>query len=95
MIECKSDSADVNLLVSYIVYQASWSPKYDIRVFGKEKKMIVNYFGMICQTTGEDWTDTKISLSTAVPSIGGNVPELNAENVGIKPKLKFESQAKL
>ncbi len=92
MIECKSDSADVNLLVSYIVYQASWSPKYDIRVFGKEKKMIVNYFGMICQTTGEDWTDTKISLSTAVPSIGGNVPELNAENVGIKPK--YELQAK-
>ncbi len=76
------------------MYQASWTPKYDIRVFGKEKKMIVNYFGMISQTTGEDWTDTKISLSTAVPSIGGNVPELNAENVRIKPKYECRPMPK-
>ena len=72
--------------MSYIVYRASWTPKYDIRVFGKEKKMIINYFGIIQQTTGEDWTDTKISLSTAVPSIDGNVPEITTENVRIKPK---------
>lgn len=41
---------------------------------------------MITQSTGEDWNDTKISLSTAVPSIGGNVPELETQNVRIKPK---------
>jgi hypothetical protein len=43
---------------------------------------------MIRQTTGEDWTDSKISLSTAVPSAGGNVPELNTENARIKPKIQ-------
>lgn len=42
---------------------------------------------MIRQTTGEDWNDSKISLSTAVPSAGGNVPELNPENARIKPKI--------
>lgn len=30
------------MTISYIVYNASWSPKYDIRVFGKDKKMIVS-----------------------------------------------------
>jgi hypothetical protein len=45
---------------------------------------------MIRQTTGEDWTDSKISLSTAVPSAGGNVPELNTENARIKPKILIQ-----
>jgi hypothetical protein len=41
---------------------------------------------MISQSCGEDWIDTKISLSTAVPAVGGNVPELETQNVRIKPK---------
>ena len=39
---------------------------------------------MITQSTGEDWNDVKLSLSTAVPSIGGNVPELETQNVRVK-----------
>ena len=39
---------------------------------------------MITQTTGDDWNDTNLSLSTAVPSVGGNVPELDVTNVRIK-----------
>ena len=42
---------------------------------------------MITQSTGEDWNETKLSLSTAVPSIGGNVPELETTNVRIKQKI--------
>ena len=40
MIESKSDNVEVVLNLSYIVYSASWTPKYDIRVFGKDKKKI-------------------------------------------------------
>ena len=47
--------------------------------------MVINYFGLISQTTGEDQNETKVSLSTAVPSIGGNVPELVTENARFKP----------
>jgi uncharacterized protein (TIGR02231 family) len=74
----------VTLLISYVVYNASWTPKYDIRVFSKDKSMIINYFGMIKQSTGEDWNDTKISLSTAVPSLGGKIPELETQNLRYK-----------
>jgi uncharacterized protein (TIGR02231 family) len=34
----------VTLLISYVVYNASWTPKYDIRVFSKDKSMIVKEF---------------------------------------------------
>jgi len=44
---------------------------------------------MITQATGEDWNDTKISLSTAVPSIGGNVPELQTQTVGFKKIIQY------
>ena len=33
---------EVTLHVSYIVYQASWTPKYDMRVFTDEKVLKVN-----------------------------------------------------
>ena len=36
----------------------------------------ITYYGQIKQSTGEDWTDAKLYLSTAMPSIGGEVPEL-------------------
>ena len=34
---------DVRLFISYVVYNASWSPSYDLRVFTKDKSMKVAY----------------------------------------------------
>ena len=31
---------------------------------------------MIQQSTGEDWENAKVSLSTALPSVGGTPPSL-------------------
>jgi len=41
LVEAKSDDSEVFLYVSYLVQNASWIPKYDIRVFSKDKSMIV------------------------------------------------------
>ena len=49
------ESAEIQLLVSYVVSNASWSPKYDLRVASSERTMQVSYFGMVEQNTGEDW----------------------------------------
>ena len=112
MIENQKENNTIQLFVSYVVHNASWTPKYDIRVFGKSKSMIVNkrfifllvdnfdflklfklnYYGLIKQLTGEDWNETRISLSTAAPSIGGIVPELLTQNVKIKPKFFAKSK---
>ena len=42
------------------------------------------YYGLIKQSTGEDWTNAKLSLSTANPSIGGSVPELGVQLLKFK-----------
>lgn len=49
------EAADIQLLVSYVVSNAGWKPKYDLRVSSKERTMQMSYFGMVEQSTGEDW----------------------------------------
>jgi hypothetical protein len=47
----------------------------------------ITYYGQIKQSTGEDWTDAKLYLSTAMPSIGGEIPELYTAELKLrKPK---------
>ena len=44
---------------------------------------------ILAKCTSVNWNDTKISLSTAVPSIGGNVPELQTQTVGFKKIIQY------
>ena len=46
----------------------------------------IMYYGMIQQATGEDWNEAKLSLSTAMPSVGGTVPDLGTQRLNFKPK---------
>jgi uncharacterized protein (TIGR02231 family) len=80
LLEAASEG-EVELDVSYLVRDASWTPSYDVRVFADESLLKLHYFGFIRQSTGEDWVDTQVALSTATPSIGGNVPELLTQKV--------------
>lgn len=57
------EEAEINLMVSYVVSSASWSPKYDLRVSSAERSMLINYFGMVQQSTGEDWCVLLILLA--------------------------------
>ncbi len=41
LVEAQNNDTEVFLYVSYLVQNASWIPKYDIRVFSKDKSMIV------------------------------------------------------
>ncbi len=65
---------NLDLRISYLVRGASWNPKYDARAnFEKSEVELISY-GIITQTTGEDWLDIEMYLSTAKPSIGGRMP---------------------
>ncbi|XP_070568309.1 protein F37C4.5-like isoform X3 [Ptychodera flava] len=86
MLETREE-CEVELLISYVVTNAKWTPKYDIRVFSQDKMMKIMYYGMIQQSTGEDWIDTKLSLSTAMPSVGGSPPPLGTQMLTFKPKV--------
>jgi len=71
---------ELTLEVSYLVTQASWRPQYDVRVSmdedGNRGKVELTYIGQVCQSTGEDWKQVSLALSTARPSQASRLPEL-------------------
>lgn len=68
--------AQVQVLLSYTLYDASWRPAYDARLRDGEDKIEMSYQGIVRQTSGEDWTDVDLTLSTAQPNLGSAVPAL-------------------
>ncbi|KIM32689.1 hypothetical protein M408DRAFT_20058 [Serendipita vermifera MAFF 305830] len=68
--------AEISL--TYLVSNASWTPLYDLRAaVGVEKTSIsLQYRATIVQRTGEDWSDVKLTLSTASPQLGSTIPTL-------------------
>ncbi len=73
-------AGEFTLEVSYLVTQASWHPQYDVRVDidedGNRGKVELTYIGQVQQSTGEDWKQVNLALSTARPSQASRLPEL-------------------
>ncbi len=74
---------NLKLDLSYIVYGPSWRPVYDLRVDSQEKTMNLTYKSNIFQTTGEDWINVDLKLSTAKPNISAQPPELYPHYISI------------
>ena len=55
---------------------AGWTAIYDIRVNTKTNKVKMVYKASLTQTTGIDWKNTKLTLSTGTPNFGVNAPVL-------------------
>jgi uncharacterized protein (TIGR02231 family) len=66
----------LELSVSYLVPSASWSPVWDARLVPETSTVELSLLGEISQRTGEDWSDVRLAVSTAVPGRGLWVPEL-------------------
>ncbi|MCD4818264.1 MAG: mucoidy inhibitor MuiA family protein [Candidatus Cloacimonetes bacterium] len=88
-------SGKISLQLSYLVYNSSWQPKYDIRVSSDNKIMQLTYKSEIRQNTGEDWKDVNLKISTAQPQIGGEHPELNPWRLNIfEPQVYSKKRSK-
>ncbi len=70
-------AGEFQLEVVYVIDRASWKPLYDLRVYSPSKTLELNYLAEITQTTGEDWSNVSIILSTAKPGLGTLPPKLN------------------
>lgn len=78
-----SQPGSLEVALSYAVPGASWAPSYDARVLSAEHAVSLGYFGIVRQSTGEDWKDVALTLSTARPSLGGAAPTLGAWNLDV------------
>ena len=71
------EDTNVHLKLSYIIFNASWKPVYDLRASSTEKKMNVSYNAVVSQKTGEKWDDVHLKLSTAQAHLSATQPELS------------------
>ena len=77
VINVTADAATAaDLEVSYVVANAGWIPVYDLRAINTKKPIQLAYKANVFQSTGEEWKNVKLKLSTANPSQGGVKPEL-------------------
>lgn len=62
--------------VSYLVSGANWTPSYNLRANADQSEVTIEYNASVKQTSGEDWTDVAMTLSTASPSFAAKAPSL-------------------
>jgi len=74
-VVCKQ-SGEIPIELSYYTANAGWTAIYDIRVNSKTNKVKMVYKASLTQTTGIDWKNTKLTLSTGTPNFGVNAPVL-------------------
>lgn len=67
---------NARLFLSYYSNGASWTPQYDIRAQDIDKPVELSYKANVVQTTGEDWKNVLLTLSSGNPSIAGSKPVL-------------------
>ncbi len=72
-VECVK-KGNLTLNISFLAHGTFWYPVYDARADLVKDQVELSTYGVVKQTTGEDWNDVEISLSTAKPSISGQLP---------------------
>ena len=75
-----AEASSATLRVTYAVRGARWTPIYDARLDtgAKDRKPSLELIrrAEIVQTTGEDWADVALAVSTMRVARGGTAPEL-------------------
>lgn len=71
------EAGNSNFTVTYLVKQAGWFPVYDIRVKDIISLISLQYKANVFQSSGEDWKDIKLFLSTGNPNENSTKPVIS------------------
>ncbi|EJT99103.1 hypothetical protein DACRYDRAFT_24162 [Dacryopinax primogenitus] len=101
VIVLAEQAGPAELTVKYVVSNADWEPLYDLRATvnssskGENTTSIsLNYRASITQTTGEEWKDVNLILSTSSPLTGTDIPELQPQRICAVPEFMPKSKYK-
>lgn len=64
------------IILSYFTSGAGWRPLYDLRVEDVDHPVKLVRKAEVSQSTGEDWNNVKLTLSSSNPNLSGRRPEL-------------------
>lgn len=65
-----------NVNISYMVSQAGWVPSYDLRSTTSSEPVEITYKANIHQSSGEDWNNVRLKVSTSNPNRSNMKPAL-------------------
>ena len=77
IIESDNALSSVPVSLSYIIFNASWEPFYEVRVDKTDRPLDLVYGAHIRQSSTEDWNAVNLTVSTGDPSIGNAAPEFD------------------
>jgi len=80
--------------LTYMVGNAGWYPKYDIRLDDIEKPLNMIYKAEVYQNTGVDWKDVKLRFSNGDPSQSSVSPELNPWKLNYARNTVFQKNTR-
>ncbi len=76
MVSCETaNTATIN--INYLLQNAGWTPSYDLRTKSTNSAMMLTYKANVYQSTGTDWDNVKLTLSTNNPNLGNAIPVLS------------------
>jgi uncharacterized protein (TIGR02231 family) len=90
----KTGADAASLKLNYLVKDCGWDPSYNFRGDTAKGEVAMEFNAIVHQVSGEDWSDVKLALSTASPSVGAYNPQLSPLFVRVQPgEEKEESRA--
>ncbi len=95
IVSVSADGATTaDLEISYVVGNAGWVPQYDIRAINTKSPLQLSYKANVFQSTGEEWKNVKLKLSTANPNESGMKPELVAWYLDFYQAVAYKDYSK-
>jgi hypothetical protein len=85
-------AGSANFELNYLVQNAGWYPKYDVRVKDVSSPLSLNYKAEVFQNTGVDWKNVKLRFSNGNPSQGGQMPEIDKWELNYARLTVFRSR---
>jgi hypothetical protein len=76
-----NETINTELKLSYFVSEAKWLPYYDVKVKNIDSPIDFLYKAKISQSTGEEWKDVMLTLSTSEPKLSAQKPYLQKWNL--------------
>lgn len=70
-------TTNLSLIIKYNVTNAGWFPIYDLKAEKINTPLQLAYKAHVYQTTGTNWIDVKLTLSTSDPNTNNSKPDLN------------------
>ncbi len=70
-------SGTVSVLLSYMIDDADWQPVYDAYLDSKSNELTIALAAEVEQNSGEDWSDIRLTVSTAYASEDATLPDLD------------------